>query len=379
MNIGYFRFVEDNIRTRELNAIAHNFHGLNLIFFGPKDIDMENNLIEGKIYTPDGWKNIVAPLPKIINNMRFNSKNSNSQLYHYLNNNSTLLFHRFGTKDEVEHLLKENNLLTDLLIPSVNTDDKNKVLKMLDNHHKLIFKPVDGQTGQGIFTIEKNDDGFFYNNQNTTTAINKDDLDILLNSIETNHLAQKYIQSITPNGLPFDIRVHYEKNGNGRWVKAQTYARVGITNPLVSNIAKGGTVIRAGLFLRNNFGEDKGKELMKKLNEMLKGFPTKFEKLFEFNVSTIAIDLGLHEDKFYLFEINSFPGGTFARGEVAKLRSAYTRYLANKLFDTKTTSYHELQEEIILLKKKNEKLNKKVYKITNSRSWRYTSIFRRKI
>lgn len=387
MDIGYFRFKKDSIKTRTLNAMAHQFYGLNLIIFGPDDINFQEKTIKGSYFTPKGWQKEEVSLPKIINNMRIKK---NKELYKFFNDNSLLLFHDFGSKDSIEKKLKQNNLLNDFIIPSkiiTPSLDQSDIFKMFDNHNKLIFKPVSGNMGRGIFILNKKGNTYEYMEQNSSRVVSEREIVNILKKLNTKYIVQKYINSTTPTDLPFDIRVQYEKNGKGQWVKAQVYARVGISNKIVSNIAKGGSVIRGRAFLKSNYGEEEGEELYKKLNDKLRGFPSKFEKLYNFNISSIAIDLGLENDEFYLFEVNSFPGGTFARGEVAILRAAYTRYLTDKMFpdDNKLVTYNDLIKENRRLEQQNSKLlqenrkkEKRLVGILNSKSWRYTSIFRKK-
>lgn len=357
MDIGYFRFVEDNPKTRILNAMAHKFNGLNLIVFGPKDINFKKHTINGMYLTDDGWKRKEVPLPKIINNMPLRSKRK-SKAYEYLKGNSLLLFNNFGNKDYVENLLKKNNLINDLIIPSKIPTSPNDILDMLKIYGKLLFKPIDGNMGRDIFIIEKNGDLYDYKDQDGKYSISESRIYEIYESIKDKFIIQKYIKSITPKDLPFDIRVQYEKNGKGKWEKAQTYARVATSNNIVSNVAKGGAVIRAGLFFRSVYGEKKGKELSKILRNKLDGFPSKFEELYDFNVSTIAVDLGLDNDEFYLFEVNSFPGSTFARGEIAMLRAAHAKHLTEKLPGRKRNivTYDNLLQKSKKLEKENKRL-----------------------
>lgn len=338
MQVGYFRFKKDNKHTRMLNAVAYNFHGIELIFFGPKDIDMTNNKVKGEIYTQNGWITKTAKLPKLINNMPFRSEKSRkSDLYKYLCDNTTMLFYGFGSKEYVENLFRKNNIYLELLIPSHNLSSFEHLQNFLNRYKSIVLKPKSGKMGQGISFIEKTvENKYTYLKENMTYLLTNDELNVLIKNTyaDSNYLVQKYIKSKTPNNLPFDIRVHFEKNGKGKWNRAQTYARVGITNKVVSNIAKGGSVVRAGLFLRSIYGEEKGRKLINSLKKSIRGLPYELERLYDFNVSTFAIDLGLDEDgKFYMFEINSFPGGTFARGQIAMLRAAYSKhfYVNNNL------------------------------------------------
>lgn len=331
MDIGYFRFREENFYAKRVNAMAYSFYGMNLVFFGPKDINFNKNTIKGKYFTPQGWKTREIPLPKIINNMRIRPNGKHSKLYQYLHENSYLLFHDFGDKNKVESLLTENGLIKELIIPSKILNSYSDVIEMTEKYNKILFKPIDGLMGRGIFTIEKQGEIYRFSDSEEVKTLSKIDMLELVNEIKYKYIVQQYVNSVTPKQLPFDIRVHYEKNGRGQWTKAQTFVRVGISNSIVSNIAKGGSIIRVGSFLRTNYGKEKGNELLEKLNNILKGFPKKFEQLYNLNISTIALDLGMHENNFYLFEINSFPGGTFARGEIAMSRAAYTKYLVDNI------------------------------------------------
>src|SRR5690625_3525447 len=102
----------------EINAMIHSFYGLTLVFFNEDDINYEDKTVVGRYYTVDGWKSKEVALPKIINNMRIKKPKEKSKVYTFLDKNSYLLFHNFGSKRYVENLLLENKLLEDLIIPS---------------------------------------------------------------------------------------------------------------------------------------------------------------------------------------------------------------------------------------------------------------------
>ncbi|GAB3058639.1 YheC/YheD family protein [Virgibacillus ainsalahensis] len=333
MQVGYYRHKKDNPNTRKLNAIACKFFGIELVFFGPEDIDMESDTINGLVLRKNKWLRMKTGIPPVINNTPY--RHRNRDILDYLEEKSLLTFHLFGGKEKVMNLLKKDGSFDHLLIPSYTIQRFMHIIDYMNTHKKIILKPANGEKGNGVYAIEKVGSTFLmeYRDSNKKMAMNEFEEFYNNQIINKKYIMQKYINSKTRTGHPYDIRIQFEKNGEGEWEKIQSYARIGINQRVVSNIASGGGIVRAGSFFRAEFG-DAGQNYINKLNEILRGFPDKISELYDFEISTLAIDLGLDSDgQFYMFEINSFPGGTFARGEIAMVRAAYYDYLLTTRFN----------------------------------------------
>lgn len=70
---------------------------------------------------------------------------------------------------------------------------------------------------------------------------------------DNRYVVQKYIQSRTWQGDPFDCRIHLEKNGNGHWRIIKKSIRIGIGQKVISKVNQGGGVSDCKAFLAANF------------------------------------------------------------------------------------------------------------------------------
>src|SRR5699024_9482256 len=116
-----------------------------------------------------------------------------------------------------------------------------------------------------------------------------------------------------------------------KWVRTQTYVRMRSPQKIVSNISKGGSVVRFNSFLKTEYGND-WKVYSDKLKEVTEGLPRKIEELYDAEITSLGLDLGMADGEFYLLEVNYFPGGTFAMGEVTMLRPVNSANLLRIIF-----------------------------------------------
>src|SRR5699024_10620711 len=117
------------------------------------------------------------------------------------------------------------------------------------------------------------------------------------------YIVQKYVQSRTVYGDPFDCRIHVEKGENGRWQNARNYIRIGIGQKVISNVNQGGGVSDPKPFLEANFGEQ-WEEINKKLNQIAATLPFKIEELRETHIMSLFMYIGIYKnDNLYLFEL----------------------------------------------------------------------------
>src|SRR5699024_10619021 len=145
--VGYFRLEKDNIKTRKLNAINCHFYGLEMVYFEPKDINMNNDTINGQVLTKDGWIRKTVDIHKIINNKPFLGKQK--AIYDYLERKSKLMIHSFGGKEIVTKKFIEEGSHKYLLIPTKKVVNFNSILDYLQKYKKVVLKPVSADGGRG--------------------------------------------------------------------------------------------------------------------------------------------------------------------------------------------------------------------------------------
>ncbi len=147
---------------------------------------------------------------------------------------------------------------------------------------------------------------------------------------QKNYILQRYVASKTPQGDPFDIRVHVERDRSGKWSIAKIYVRIGIGQSVVSNVSQGGGVSEPVAFLKAFYG-DKWETIYSNLVRIGKTLPQKMEKLRKTHIMYLGIDIGIESNgDLYLFETNDGPGTTNVISEAAFHRSNYYAYVLNE-------------------------------------------------
>ncbi|HEX6593688.1 MAG TPA: YheC/YheD family protein [Bacillota bacterium] len=379
--VGYYRQPLDSPKTRRLNAICYHYYGMELVCFGLENVNINDKTIDGKVLVNGKWKKKTVQIPKLINNTPFKQRKY-LDVINFLEQNSYMMFHRYGSKELTNARLKEDGTFRHLMIPTSKIETFADLLTKIKKHRRVILKPKSGNQGRGIYFIECNNDMFHVQFEAENKEMNHDELQSFYEKQiqDKRYIIQKYIHSRNSTNQPFDIRIQFEKNGKGKWTRAQTYVRMGHPQKIVSNIAKGGSIIRFNSFLKSEYGRD-WKMYADQLKEVTKGLPRKIEQLYDAEIPSLGVDIGMADEEFYLFEVNYFPGGTFARGEVAMLRAAYSAHLLQTKFNEKPKhlsidDYETLKQEKEYYERKYEQLAQQYKDIRQSTSWKLTKPLR---
>ena len=147
-------------------------------------------------------------------------------------------------------------------------------------------------------------------------------------------ILQPYIISRTKIGNPFDVRIYISRIAKNKF-DYFTYARIGNTKGVISNLHGGGHAVYGVSFLKEEFGDD-WKVIYDKLLYLGKIFPEYFQTFFKEKFFAIALDVGIqrHENSYDLkiFEVNSrSPGMGFLAREAAFSSLEYLQYLGKNL------------------------------------------------
>ncbi|WP_080875279.1 YheC/YheD family protein [Oceanobacillus timonensis] len=335
MIIGFMRNFTNPSTTAKLFSKVCKGEGLDILYMHPKDVDMENNSVNGRLLVGDKWKRIKTELPRIIDISPY-SLTKSKKLSKYLRKNAYLTDNGLNriSKDRLQELFAEDEKFNKYIIPSKHIADFNDILEFIDKYSEVVIKPVNGLMGKGVYRVRKRDDmyvvGFRTSDTEYTEEVFKDFYE--KNIANKNHIIQKFICSRTAQqDDPFDCRIHVEKNGSGKWEIAKIYVRIGIGQKVISNVNQGGGIADVKQFLTANF-PDKQKVILKKLKGLGNAFPYKIEEVRNTELMTLGMDVGIDENgELYLFEVNSIPTVANIRAEVALLRCEYYKYLIKNI------------------------------------------------
>jgi poly-gamma-glutamate synthesis protein (capsule biosynthesis protein) len=323
-------------------AVACTFvsykEGTDFFFFTIKDVDFQRKVILGRVYEDGKWIEKEFPYPDVIYNDNAHDS-ENLKLYRRLEKEVLFTAHGVGNKTYVYDLLKNDEKMSEYLIPTKPFKDLEQMHEFLDTSGKVVLKPISANQGRGILYVEKNDTyTIVYNKEKK--KLDKQGLDQFIeHHINKEYLVQPFIESKTKDGLPFDIRSHLQKNGKGEWVITRIYARIGTKDGIVSN---GGYMAIINKFLKAEFGES-----YKKVNKRLENFSLKFVKHFQslYKASFDEIGLDLTIDKsgnIYMFEVNGKPShqSGFFGFDSASNMIPYAKYLVES-YSPKTVKIPE--------------------------------------
>ena len=212
----------------------------------------------------------------------------------------------------------------------------------MDRYHKVVVKPLEGSFGSGVIYIGKLQDQYFEiimgKTRNIASCSELSALFAKIMEASSEFLVQKYVASRTPDGYPFDIRVHTSKNRLGIWSLAGTVVRIGPVNSIVTNVVAGGSTCDLSTFFPRVFDKDKYQEFYERLIMFALLFSTYFECLIGENIDHIGLDLAVDEQmQIYLIEVNVNRVNLFPLFQLHTARHMvqYATYLAEKYLPEK--------------------------------------------
>ncbi|MGL4337434.1 MAG: YheC/YheD family protein [Turicibacter sp.] len=314
--------------------------GAELLFFSPKRVNFETREIRGYVLYGDEWRKVNRPFPDVIMNVGSPAKLAISQdIVNRLKREIPFTSFPIGNKMAVYHRLEKAKLFSKYVIPSKNIYNTEDLIYFLDQYPKVVFKPIDGHQGDGVTFIEQQQGRYIMEKYKKQYAYSPDEFrrTIYETLSSKQWLAQPYINSRTREGNSFDLRLHMVKNGEGKWIVAVIYARISLSNSIVTNIHRGGKTVPIDLFLRQEFPNE-DIQMKQKLESFALNLSNHLDDLQRKKgahvFDELGIDVGIDEkNQIWLYEVNWRPG--FQRSSYGKIGIernliAYAIYLAQK-------------------------------------------------
>ena len=299
----------------------------NFFFFHPTDVNFESRKIMGLFYEDGEWVRRETEFPDVVDNSP--SRREYRETFNRLSKEVPFTMRRIGNKDVVNNRIKQDAVFAKYIIPSNKITSVEDILAFLKEYDAIVVKPAGGNRGKGIHFIAKTEEGFILNVDSVTKEIKREEMqDHLAPLIKRSMIVQPFIQSVTKEGLPFDIRLHVRRGMEGKWKTVKIYPRIGNGDGIVSNLSQGGSIGRIRPFLKHQFGE-KWLTIWKELNELASAFPNYFQKSYDEPLDALGLDIGIDSDgRLWLFEVNSFPGSTMFELEAQQVAMQYAKHLA---------------------------------------------------
>ncbi|MFJ5763813.1 YheC/YheD family protein [Lysinibacillus sp. NPDC093210] len=319
-------------------AAVAKAEGVDFFYFTPRKVNFDNRTIDGKVLEDGQWHERVMPFPDVIYNAGSPEKLSVSKdIIERLKKEIPFTTHSIGNKWNVMERLKEAKEFDKYIIPTEIVKNIDVFHSYIAHHKKIVFKPIDGRKGKGIYFIIKIGDTFEVRQNSDNRMYSKPQLNALVNELLATgtFIMQPYIQSKMKSGQVYDFRLHVQKNGEGKWVVTTVYPRIAPHGSIIPNINNGGYTNYLDPFLEQEFQEE-----AYNIRRMLEHFSlslarhlddiqmTKFGEV----IDEIGIDVGLDaQQRIWVYEVNWRPGcppAFYLELDVVIHSIRYAKYLA---------------------------------------------------
>ncbi|WP_077601531.1 YheC/YheD family protein [Oceanobacillus sojae] len=408
MIIGYMRNLKKPDSLARTTSLIAKSYGLELLYMNPRDVDVKKKKVYGRVLVNNKWMDKETDIPLFIDVVPYCFKKETKEVMDFLRETTLLSEDRKNviTKEYLQEVLSKDEAFSHLMIPTHPMETFEDLHHYLNQYQKVVLKPESGLRGKNIYFIEMIEaDGF-------QIGFNTEKWKVSLNELASffdatfkgnQYFLQKYVVSRTPQGDPFDCRVHVEKNSRGRWAIAKIYVRIGIGQSVISNVNQGGGVSDTREFLKVNYG-DKWQKIYQYLKKLGKIIPEKMEELRGKDIMTLGLDVGIDQsgDQFYLFEVNDSPSSKALKSDVAYFRSNYYLYVLKeklnihvkdpmkeielltdqisqleKMGGEKDKVIAGMKKQMVQKEKEITSKEKRLNDILNSSSWKLTGILRK--
>ncbi len=318
--------------------------GMDVVFFRPRNVDMESERIAGKTMRDGGWHDVETRVPDIVDLSAYCMPRPENGFSDALDQKLTFLRKRayltkdlvsgsstFLSKDTLPELLGDSEEFSDLALRGVHVKTPDALIEFIRAEGKTVVKPVFGSLGTGVHVVEydRATDAFAVKFGQESQIFPTDVFRSYAEGhfFEKLHIVQRFFGSFDKAGNPIDCRIHLEKNGTNEWEPVWIYARIGFGQKVVSNIGQGGALSNIESFLKVNH-PDRCEQINERLNDIASTLPYYLEAKTGRPLMTLGFDVGIAEDgSLCLYEINTEPQFAGIYFEVADTRAKYYRWL----------------------------------------------------
>lgn len=317
--------------------------GVLAYIFTLKDTDSENGTVEGWFYRNGDWVQSSLPYPDVVYNRLAYRKQENTpdmqKFFHTLKEKQVIMFNEHFLNKWQVHKALSALPQAQIYLPSTQLYKGFPTIKeALDRYHSVYLKPTNGSLGKGIYRIAKLGNRYTcqYSTMSGSVLKSFSKLSDLYLSIvprisKIPYLVQQGLNLIKINGNPLDFRSLVQKDSAGKWAVTSIVGRSGQDQSIVSNLARGGTIMPVGQALTMaspwNSTTNPTTAYLKKVSTYLAQF---LEDSMQGHFAELGIDLAVDTNgKVWLLEINAKP----SKNDNEILKEQKTRPSVRKLVD----------------------------------------------
>jgi YheC/D like ATP-grasp len=331
MLIGMFHYRKnpEKVSRAYLYSAIAKAEGMDFVYFTSKGVNFNKRIITGYQYEAGEWLMRDFPFPDVIMNIVGPITKKQGDIYHRLKKEIPFTSFPTGTKLSVYNRIKKDGRFKDYLIPYKRLKQPIEVLSFLAKHQNIIIKPISGHHGNQVIRVEKGEQNYILHDGERKEMNQLELLDYMAGVLKnTKMLMQKFISCKRKTGETYDIRLHAQKDGTGKWKNTMIYPKIGATKKVATNLGQGGQITILKNFLENEF-EDEAFNIQRQIEVFSIQFVKHFDELYKHVFDEIGIDIGLDaEGRIWIYEVNWRPGQMFFESKAAKNAVQYAKWVA---------------------------------------------------
>jgi hypothetical protein len=282
--------------------------------------DFSKDAIEGYYYETDGWKKDSFPPPNVIYNRVHSRKLEASSYFRKiaaeLNFEKIPIFNeRFLSKWEVHKTLYEEEHLHPYLPDTELYRDEN-LSTFLNKYNSVFIKPINGSQGRNILKVSRRDGKISVQSSTAGEQEKIMDFNQLSSFIEwfkkrrnqTTFIIQQSLPLAAYQNRQLDFRVLCHRNHQQDWKVTSIVSRVSAPAQFVSNLARGGEMLKPLKPLVYLFDQKTAISQVALMKELSIEAANVISQSSSGLIGELGIDMGVDESgRIWIIEINSKP------------------------------------------------------------------------
>lgn len=213
----------------------------------------------------------------------------------------------FG-KLKLYRMLRRNPEADKIVIPYRRLRQAEDAVKFVGKHGSAVIKPSKGSYGERIAIVESLEEGYALKEHQGTRRLSGEDFMLWVRELlrQRAYLIQKLVDSRTPEGLPFHIRVHLVRNESGGWTEMSVtpYIALRPDGLIVNHDSVFRTQSRWNWLLTHRF-PGREDEIDRYLSQTAARLAVCVEEGLPQRIGELGMDFGIDpEGRFWLYEIN---------------------------------------------------------------------------
>lgn len=317
----------------EANALAAQAEALGMVpyYASYRRLRLAEGKIDGSRYQAGRWQSARFVVPAIIDNAPPRNDQELARLQQ-ISAGRRVLVDSLGGKQRTLTLLAAHAQARAWLIPYSPLNFETLISRLAVGQGRAIIKPWRANRGLGVQLIEAEGENAFMLRDNTTARrMNSQELQAFIRARPADQwMVQDYVRSVDAEGRAFDIRAHLQRDGQGRWQIACTYARLG-AGGVTSNLATGGRFEEGLAFATKLWGAAEGARLIADIEAAAVTMADILQSEHTAPLDALGFDFGIFEGRPWLFEVNGYPGIKGFIDSASALRAGYIAFIARQM------------------------------------------------